>query len=252
MNRDDAKKILLLHRPGFVDAADSEMAEALALAAKDGELGRWFSEHCARQEVLRSKFREIPVPAGLKEQIISEQAARDKLVIWRRNLVFTAAAAAVVAALILTSLWLRPPASDNTLAIFRSRMAGVALRGYAMDLMTNNPAQIRAYLKQHNAPADYVLPAPLQKVVLTGCAIESWQGSRVSMICFRTGKPLPPGEQSDLWLFVVERASVKDPPPAGSPQVARANQLITASWVQDGQLYLLGTKGDEQTLRRLF
>ena len=250
MNRDDAKKILLLYRPGAVDGADPQMAEALALAAQDDELKRWFGEHCARQEVLRSKFRQIPVPAGLKEQIISEQAAREKIVIWRRNLAFTAAAAVVMAALALTVLWFRPPASDNTLAIFQSRMAGVALRGYVMDLMTNNPARIRAYLKQHHAPADYVLPAPLQKVALTGCAVESWQGTKVSMICFRTGKPLPPGEQSDLWLFVVDRASIKNPPPAGPPQLAQANQLITATWIQDGRLYLLGTKGDEPTLRR--
>lgn len=252
MNRDDAKKILLLYRPGTADAADPQIADALALAKSDAELARWFDDHCARQNLLRAKFRQIPVPAGLKEQIISEQAARKKIVIWRRNLVFTAAAAAVVAALILVAFWFRPPASENTLAIFRNRMAGVALRGYAMDLTTNNAAQIRAYLKQHNAPANYVLPGSLQKVALTGCAVESWQGKRVSMICFRTGKQLPPGGQSDLWLFVVDRASIKNPPPAGPPQLARANQLITASWIQGGQLYLLGTKGDERTLRRFF
>lgn len=250
MNRDEAKNILLLYRQGTADAADPQIAEALALVKQDAELARWFGEHCAAQEVLRAKFRQIPVPAGLKEQIVSEQMARERIVVWRRNLVFTAAAAAVVAAFILAVLWLRPPASDNTLAIFRSRMAGVALRGYAMDLMTNNPAQIRAYLKQHDAPANYILPAPLQKVALIGCAVEGWQGTRVSMICFHTGKPLPPGGQSDLWLFVVDRASIKNPPPAGPPQLARANQLITAAWIQDGRLYLLGTKGDEQTLRR--
>ena len=44
---------------------------------------------------------------------------------------------------------------------------------------------------------------------MTGCAIEGWQNAKVSMICFRTGKPLRPAEQSDLWLFVVDRASVK-------------------------------------------
>ena len=101
-------------------------------------------------------------------------------------------------------------------------MAGIALRGYAMDLTTNNPAQIRAYLAQNHAPADYVLPAPLEKTAMAGCAIESWQGAKVSMICFRTGKPLPPGEQSDLWLFVVDRASVKDAPPAGPRNLARS------------------------------
>jgi len=251
MNRNDAKNILLLYRPGTADAADPQIVEALALTEQDAELARWFGEHCARQEVFRAKFRQIPVPAGLKEQIVSEQAAREKVVIWRRNIMLTAAAATVVAALILAALWPRPQASDNTLAIYRNRMVGVALRGYAMDLTTNNPEQIRAFLEQNHAPADYVLPAPLEKVAVIGCAIESWQGVKVSMICFRTGKPLPPGEPGNLWLFVVDRASVKNAPAAGPPQLARVNQLITATWSQGDKLYLLGTAGDEPAIRRL-
>jgi hypothetical protein len=251
MNRDDAKNILLLYRPGTADAADPQIAEALALVKRDAELARWFGEHCARQEVLRAKFRQIPAPAGLKEQIISEQAAQERAIIWRRNVVFSAVAATVVALLILATLWLRPQGGGNPLAIYRNRMVGAALRGYVMDLATDNPAQIRAYLRQSRAPADYALPAPLEKVAVTGCAIQSWQGVKVSMICFRTGKPLPRGEQSDLWLFVIDRALVKNAPPVGPPQLAKVNQLITAVWSQGDKLYLLGTEGDEQTIRHL-
>ena len=251
MNRDEAKNILLLYRPGTADVEDPQIIEALALTQRDQELARWFGEHCARQEVLRAKFRQIPVPAGLKEQIISEQAAQEKAIIWQRNIMLTAVAATVVALLILATFWLRPQGGDNTLAIYRDRMVGSALRSYAMDLATDNPAKIRAYLRQSHAPADYVLPAPLEKVAVIGCAIESWQGVKVSMICFRTGKPLAPGEQGDLWLFVVDRTLVNNAPPAGPPQLAKVNQLITAIWSQGDKLYLLGTEGDEQTIRRL-
>ena len=209
MNRDEAKTILLLYRPGTADAGDPEIAAALALAKQDPELTRWLVEHCARQEAVRAGFRKITAPAGLKEQIISEQAAQEKMLSWRRRAVL-AAAAVVVALVVLAPLWFQPRGNDDTFAIYRSRMAGVALRGYGMDLATNNPAPIRAYLAQKQAPADYVLPAPLEKTAVTGCAIEGWQGAKVSMICFRTGKPLPPGQQSDLWLFVVDRAAVKE------------------------------------------
>ena len=251
MSRDDAKNILLLYRFGTADAADPQIAEALALVKQDAELARWFGEHCARQEVLRAKFREIPVPAGLKEQIISEHAAQEKIIVWRRYPAVTAAAAIMVILLALATIWRQLPEPDNTLAIYQNRMVGVALRGYAMDLATNNPAQIRAYLEQNHAPADYVLPAPLEKVAMTGCAIQSWQGTKVSMICFRTGKPLPPGQPGDLWLFIVDRASVKKAPSAGPPQLAKVNQLVTAVWAQGDKLYLLGTAGDEQTIRQL-
>jgi uncharacterized membrane protein YbaN (DUF454 family) len=248
VNREEAKNILLLYRPETADAGDPQIAVALALAKQDPELARWLDEHCARQNALRAKFRQIEIPAGLKEQIISERAAQEKFIFWQRN--FAPAAVTVMAIIIgfiiLAPFWFHSRA-DDTFAIYRSRMVNTALRGYAMDLAANNPAQIRAYLAQNHAPANFILPAALQQVALTGCAIEHWQGAKVSMICFHDGKPNAPG---DLWLFVIDRASVKDVPADASPQFSKVNQLITATWTQDGKLYLLGTEGDAQTIRR--
>ena len=249
MNRNEAKTILLLYRPGTADADDPQIAGALGLAKQDPELTRWLVEHCARQEALRAGFRQITAPAGLKEQIVSEQAAQEKIISWRRNAIF-AVAAVVVALVALAPLWFQHRGNEETFAIYRSRMADVALRGYTMDLATNNPAQVRAYLAQKQAPADYVLPAPLEKTAVTGCAIEGWQRAKVSMICFRTGKPLPPGQQSDLWLFVIDRSTVKNAPPMGSRQFVRVNKLMTVTWTEGGKLYVLGMEGDEQTLQQ--
>ena len=249
MNCAEAKTILLLYRPGTTDASDPEIAAALALARQDPELTRWLVEHCARQEAVWAGFRKITAPAGLKEQIISEQAAHEKMLFWRRRAVL-AVAAIVMVLVTLASFWFQPRRNDDTFAVYRSRMVGVALRGYVMDLATNNPAQIQGYLARNQAPADYILPASLAKTAMTGCAIENWQRVKVSMICFRTGKPLPPGEQSDLWLFVIDRATVKDAPPAGSRQFVRVNKLMTATWTQGDKMYVLGVEGDEQTLRQ--
>jgi hypothetical protein len=249
VNRDQAKTILRLYRPGTTDASDPEIVEALALAKQDPELTRWLVEHCAGHEALRAGFRKIPVPAGLKEQIISEQAARAKTGIRRQRAVLVALA--VVAVLVvLTPLWFQPRRSHDTYVFYRDRMASVALRGYGMDLMTNNSASVRAYLAQNHAPADYVLPAPLEKTTVSGCAIEDWQGAKASMVCFRTGKPLPPGEQSDLWLFVIDRSRVKDAPPAGSRQFVQVSRLGMVTWTEGDKLYVLGMEGDEQALRR--
>jgi uncharacterized membrane protein YbaN (DUF454 family) len=248
VNRDEAKTILLLYRPGTADADDPQIAAALGLAKQDPELTRWLVEHYARQEALRAGFRQITAPAGLKEQIISEQAAQEKVIFWRQRAIL--AAAVVVALVVLAPLWFQHRGNEETFAIYRSRMADVALRGYTMDLATNNPAQVRAYLAQNHAPADYVLPAPLEKTAVTGCAIEGWQGAKVSMICFRTGKPLPPGQQSDLWLFVIDRSTVKNAPPMGSRQFVQVNKLMTVTWTQGDTLYVLGMEADEQTLQQ--
>jgi uncharacterized membrane protein YbaN (DUF454 family) len=249
VNRNEAKTILLLYRPGTADAGDPEIAAALALTKQDPELTRWLVEHCARQEALRAGFRQITAPAGLKEQIISEQAAQEKIISWRRNAIF-AVAAVVVALVALAPLWFQHRGNEDTFAIYRSRMVRVALQGYSMDLATNNPAKVRAYLAQNHAPADYVLAAPLEKTAVTGCAIEGWQGAKVSMICFHTGKPLPPGQQSDLWLFVIDRSTVKNAPPMGSRQFVQVNKLMTVTWTQGDTLYVLGMEGDEQTLQQ--
>jgi hypothetical protein len=249
VNRDEAKTILLLYRPGTEDAGDPEIAEALALAKQDPELTRWLVEHCARHEALRAGFRKITAPPGLKEQIISEQAARTRTGI-RRQRIGLAAMAVVMALAALTPLWFRHRRSDDTFANYRLRMASVALRGYGMDLLTSNPASVRAFLAQKGAPADYVLPAPLAKTAVAGCAIEDWQGAKVSMICFRTGKPLPPGEQSDLWLFVIDRSRMKEAPAAGSRPFVQVSRLGMLTWTEGDKLYVLGTAGDAQSLRQ--
>ncbi len=252
MNRDEAKSILLLYRPGTADAGDPQIAEALALAGREPGLARWLEEHCARQDALRAKFRQIAVPAGLKEQIISEQVVFARQKARREKIVGVAAVAAIALSLIfLASFWLpQRMAAENSLANYENHMVRVALSGYAMDLATNDPAQIQNYLAQRQAPADYALPAGLQKAAITGCAIEGWQDTRAAMICFRTGKPLPPGQQSDLWLFVVDRASLKNAPPPGPPRIAAVNRLITAVWTRGDKVYLLGTEGDAQAIRQ--
>jgi len=255
VNINEAKTILLLYRPGTADAEDPQIAGALALAKREPELARWLEEHSARQEALRAKFRQITVPVGLKEQIISESAARAMTVSrQRRNTIFAAMAAmaaVVVLLIVLSSSWFPHRRNDdNTLAIYRNQMVGVALRGYGMDFTTNDPEQIRAYLAQNKSPSDYVLPAALQKAAVIGCAVEGWQDVKVSMICFRTGRTLPPNQSSDLWLFVVDRASLKDAPAIGQTRFIAVNQLITAVWAQGDKVYLLGTEGDESTIRK--
>lgn len=253
MNRDEAKAILLLYRPGTADADDPQIAEALALAGRDTDLGRWLKEHCARQAKLRGTFRQITAPPGLKEQIISEQPPRENVVpLWRREITLTPALAMAAVLLItgvLAMVWFaNQPGKNDTLAAFQDQMAGVALRNYGMDLTTNDPVQIRSFLAQNQAPADFFLPEALKQARLVGCAVEGWRDTRVSMICFRTDHAAP-NASTDLWLFVVDRTSVKKSTVGPDPQFAKVNELITATWVQGDKLYFLGTVGDQKTIQ---
>ncbi len=255
MNNDEAKQILLLYRPGTSDAEDPDTAAALALAKADSELSRWLEEHCARQVALREKFRQLPVLAGLKEQIISEGAAKAKAVSRREKITGLAAVAAIVIALMAIGFFVlphkqTPPEVNTTLAEYKTEMAYHALSYYGMDLTTNDAGQIQAYLAKNQAPSDYTLPAGLQKISMTGCAIQGWQSTKASMICFNTGKLPQGGQHSDLWLFVVDRTKVKDAPTIASPQFGTVNGLMTVAWTQGNNLYLLGARSDEETLKK--
>ena len=250
MTRNEAKAILLLCRPDTADADDSQVAEALAVAQQDSELADWLERQRAEQQALRQQFRKLTAPAGLKEQIISEQAAQEKSRSWLPKLALPALAVSVVVIALATFWFVQRGPAEDTLTIYQNRMAGIALRGYAMDVVTNDTAAIRTFLAQHHAPSNFVLPKQLQPIALTGCAVEDWQGVKVSMICFRTGKPLPAGIASDLWLFVVDRSAVKRVPNRATPDIATVNRLITATWTEGDKLYLLGTEGDAAAIQQ--
>jgi hypothetical protein len=249
VNNQEAKRILALFRPGTADEEDPAFHEARQLAKSDPELARWFDQHCESYLVLRRKFQAIPIPPGLKEQIISERKIqRPFFQSYGRPLLAVAAAVALLAVL---SLGLRPfhDLADRD-AAYRKRMTKKALVNYSMNLTTTNLVHIRSYLQEKNAPADYSLPAGLKMAVAAGCVVTSWEGRPVSMICFKSGRPLPPGEQSDLWLFVINLKTAAQSAPARAPVFARVNKATTASWSEGDKTYLLAAVGDEAFLRK--
>ena len=73
MNATEAKEILVLYRPGTTDDHDPSFAEALEYCERDPELKHWFDGHCDVYRTLRQRFKELPIPNALKEQIVAER-----------------------------------------------------------------------------------------------------------------------------------------------------------------------------------
>jgi hypothetical protein len=255
MDKERAKEILMLYRPGIADADDAEMAEALKLAKGDAELGRWLEEYCALQQVIRTKFRETTVPEGLLEQIVSERKAAIRSRSLRRTMTLAMAAAAVLGLLAVAKFYSPAPkiAEDNSFSGFRYWAAGQVIRYPKMDLETNDLAPIRQMVE--SAEGTYTLPKGLEATKPTGCAtnLPPWNGShRVAMICFNSGKPSDPTEP-DLFLFITDRSAVPGAPPTNSPpQLAKISRLMTVSWSDGDKTYVLGGRGDEESLRKYF
>ena len=252
MTAHEAKDILMRHRPGTEDANDPDMVEALARVRQSEELERWFEFHCAVQHEIRNRLRNMPVPEGLREQIISERRSRGSGSELKNRLLLVAVAVLVSLGIIFAVRLSNRPTyvQDDSFAAYRTTMVGMVLRTYSMDLETDNLTQIRSFFARHQSVADWVLPKPLEQITRTGCGILSWQGRPVSMICFHSGKPLGLGEKTDIFLFVVESSSLTNKPEGPSAEVAQVGGLATASWSADGKTYVLATEGDSAYIRR--
>ena len=242
MDSRHAKEILILYREGIDRPDDPEFAEALALAVRDLKLATWLEQQRVLQAALRASFKQIAVPEGLKEQIVSERRARLTLGIKRKALFIAAAAAIVILLAPIVMSYFQRPGEDKKFTGFRNRMAGMVLRTYPkMDLETNDLVRIHQYLAQQGR-GDYVLPPALDKIAGTGCKLLTWQGKPVSMVCFNSGKTAKP-KNPDLFLFMMNQSAVPDPSSAESREVVQISKLATLSWIQNGKLYLLGALG---------
>ena len=242
MNQAEIKRTLLAWRPGSA-ARDALVEKALAEARLDPALREWLERHAAFQRQMRASFEEIPVPSGLKDQIL----ARAKIVdpgFWRRSRVSLALAAAAVFLALLTSLFFKT-SPESSFSVFRTRMVSTVLRQYSMDIHTNDKAFIRQFLANNQAPSDYSLQPGLERLPALGAGVLRWQSSPVSMVCLESPT------QGTLFLFVVDRASLRAPPPT-QPEFASVKNLATASWSQGDRAYVLAANGRMDELRKLF
>ena len=249
MNPEEAKVVLLLYRPGVHEDHDPEMDAALGLTKQDPDVKRWFDRHCARQIKLRSEFNRIEVPEGLREQIISERPApaSSKATAKPRWLIGAAFALLVI---VCTPLF-RPQSNSSAgnLESYRHRMTGMVVRAYPqMDIYTNDVEVIRHYLSQQAAPTAFSLSDSLQKTPGTGGKVLSWQNHKVSMICFRSGKMR--GADPDLFLFVIDQGAFERKNESSLPVLTRQGSLLSATWSDGNQTYILATTGDESFLKQ--
>ena len=219
-----------MYRPGTTDAEDPEIIEAMAVARSDPDLAQWFEHHCAFQRTMRAKMREIEAPAHFRLPLLTQ----DKMIPMprpRRLPVWLAAAAVLVVLLGLTGLWLRPRGT-NRYENFQVRMISTAGRPYAMDIVTNDMEALRKSLASQGAPGDYDLTKGLERLPLTGGAALRWRNNPVSMVCFNRG------DNQMIFLFVLNRSALKDPPPA-KPLVSNQSGFTTVRWSSGDKTYLL-------------
>ena len=241
MNNLEARRILELYRPGL-DDGDPQFADALALARRDPQLGRWLEEHAALHMAIRGKLKAVEVPADLQQRLLRRPpTVRRAGVWWLRPSMAAAAATVVLVALAL--FWARSRESVSFVA-FRAEMVAFVSEDYKLDLQTESFEQVRRALIDNDYPSLASLPPAMAKLELEGGCRLHWRGHKVALICTEAA------EDHDVWLFLVDRAAVPDAPLQKSLRFATLGRMATATWTQDDLVYLLVVEGDEETLRR--
>ena len=245
MNSAQAKQILMRHPPSVTaDPADRELTEALGLLKREPDLLQWWETQRKFDNDARAAFRDIPVPAGLARRIVAGQKVIPLKSWWQKPWALGIAAAL---ALMLTGwfFW-SDSAAQGEFSAFQIRMARSAVRDYRMDMQSADLTEIRQFLAARQFPADYTLNPKLQKLPGLGCGAIRWQDHAVSMVCFDRG------QNQLLWLFVADAAAIHGAPSTAKPTFEALGKLTTASWVEDGKLYLLALQGERSELEAYF
>jgi hypothetical protein len=239
MNKAEAARILMSWRPG-VDDQDPQIAAALAFAQTDPELGRWVEEERARYAAIRGKLLEIEAPKDLARKIIAGRPIPMRPAWDRRQILQLAAAIVLLAG--VAFYWLRP-GPRNDVATYEKYLTRVVAQGYRMSLESNDPGRIRRFLASNQAPADYAVPAALERTTPLGCATLSWNGNPVTMLCFRDR----PGR--DVYLFVVNREAIPKRTPNPTPRIEQYGDYSAATWEEEGKTYVLTVRGEPEAVK---
>jgi hypothetical protein len=232
MNKQQAREILSVYRPGTEDEHDPMFAEALALARTDRELKTWFEESTTFDRGIRAALARVDAPIDLRDVILAEQKIVRPAPWWNYRLSSRqlAAAAAVVVLATVSVLWFNhePPG----FAEFRREIADSSWGPSPhVEMKASSLDEVRRLLAAHHVPTNFNIPPALAQSEITGCSIMHWRGNEVPLICFHS-------EKQHLHLVVVDRSLFPDAPTV-MPVTDQWSSWRTASWTQDDHAYVL-------------
>jgi len=245
MNREEAKYLLSAYRMGGQDAGDPQFREALEMLRTDPELAHWFAREQALDRTISEKMASFPVPPDLKSRLLAMRKVSQLPRCWQRPSWVAAAAACFALALTIGVLAIQP--RKPKFADFCAFVATIAAEkpGH-LDLMSKDIVAVRQWLKDRNAPHDFVIPAGLNGLPTMGCRVLDWSGGKVSFVCFELEN------KHMIHLFVMDRGAMRKIPQTDSVQlVAMENGIGTLSWSDTQRVYVLTGHETGQELRKL-
>jgi hypothetical protein len=241
----EAKFILSAYRPGGQDANDPRFSEALEQARRDPILQRWLDESIAFDAAMTEKLCAALVPGDLRESILAggkvSRAPR-----WKNRMRKVAFAAAVIFSAIVGSLiWhnTRPAHLAGWQSQALDVISSLVRNESSFDAQSHNGNELLTWLRANHAPTAQTLPHNLDKLESLGCKTFSWNGMRVSVICFVR----PNGGL--IHLITMNRSAESDREFNPQPRVVHQDRWATATWREGEVTYMLALEGSPDQLR---
>lgn len=234
MNRDEAKLMLAGFRANGADASDPDMAEAVAFARNDTELGDWFERERAFDRAVADQLERLHAPLDVKREILAGRRVAG----WgvkRRFQWMPLAAAAAIALAFIGGLFLGQSGRSvdaSYLAEFRQEMVELIPKGVALDVQSADLDDLIGHVALQSAPRPEVFPEILHGQTPMGCKVIDWKGKKVALFCFKKG-------EGDIVHLFVAQLGANSPLAANERVIARARNFPTISWTEGGRHYLL-------------
>jgi hypothetical protein len=236
--------ILSVHRETELEAIDPRFAEARRRAEANPALAQWWAREKEVDRAVGAKLASIPVPAGLRDRLVSPRKTAAPL---QRNWARAAllAAACLIALAILFGSWRGPCQPAVSLADYRDEMVGFIKVDPNLEMKSPDFAQVTDWLQKNRAPSKLVLPKKLQGMEPIGCRTLRFRGHDVALICFKRK------EGGLLHLFVVDRAALREIAKSKTPQIAAEANWMTATWGEGNLVYLMTVQTDRATIESM-
>jgi hypothetical protein len=241
----EAKFILNAYRSGDQDASDPAFLEALEQARRDPALAQWFSESMAFDTAVRQKLCAVGAPSDLRERILARGKVNTSLR-WSRPLIKWAIAAGLILTAILSFLiWheIRPGHLVGWQNQALDVISSLVTKQVSFDAESAKASKLMTWLRAHHAPTARTLPQTLETLQSLGCKTFSWNGTPVSVICFRR----PEGGMIHLVMTSASGASNRGRP--DNPELIQQRQWSTATWREGDTTYMLALQGGPNQLR---
>ncbi|MBN2506617.1 MAG: hypothetical protein JXQ71_07980 [Verrucomicrobia bacterium] len=272
MNREDAKAILAMYRPGGRDAADPQFAEALALARADAELGAWFARQRAFDTAMSAGVKSMPVPEGLETVLLAHarglatpvpgwgerlREAIDRLLHtsilpnerflnapWWRRWPVRLAAMAIVLGLAAIPVFVHHATSRTSADLLADIVeAGWDVRCHTQ-FQTRDLIAARQWLAAQGCESRFLLPRGLtRQATLNGVRVLEWRGRKVAFLCFLNGP-------QHLHFWVADAAILPEAPSKNQLLITDCHGWTTFSWVQDDKIHIFTGLRMQEFIRR--